>query len=839
MKILVINRPNAFSQRGGDSELMEKITQSLVCRGVVVDFDLEQSKDPAAYDLCHIYNFATPEISERAARRCHERGVPYVVTTLYEDRPVFFNQMHYCSEALFSWVESGGDIEAWNDNMESLAAVSPAPRWENSWTAHYAAALLVTGDQEKRALVNDYGQTGKIHSFHMGSSYTRTGEGGRLFSDKFGVENYVLLVGRLETRKNQLMLLKALEDSELPVVLAAGGFTYQPEYENMCRRFPRRGQTIITGRLDEAMLHSAYEGATVHALPSWYELPGIVSLEAARCGAAVVVSDHGTARDYFGADAWYCQPGNADSIRSAVYAAYYSPRSESLAARVSSYTWESAAEETLAIYQMVITDSRKSASSKSTRPGHDITSISQESARALEAVARISLAGENGESVGRNEAKALSLCDAGDELARDGQYIEAERAYREAQTYDSRCHRAVRGRAVVCMLTSRNEEAEQLFRLLLEFDATDAKSLAGLATTLLYLDKTEEAYYFLTRAANVEKRDPSVLLHLTNAAYALGRYEELADFLGNLISADPLNGNLFYSLAGCHLQMGELSGFQESINQLVLLEGNTVRVQELKSAWAKREEKGTAGRTKDHLDLPQQAATGNPISTIESLKMSGDFEKAAKLATDSLSESSIASGLRDNLHCLAGESLGRLGLLAEALEHFRAVSPQGEFGARALTGAGAVESAASNWPSANAYFQEALQLNGNSDNALAGLGMCSAAAGNPEAAWDYYLKSLEINPENLRALYGVIELGYRFQRFEDVEKTLRNYLSCHPADVSILYSLAGCLYAQEEYHDALQEIRKVILLKPDYEIAVELKGKIEQKIAVCVTKSCG
>lgn len=839
MKILVINRANAFSQRGGDTELMEKVTQSLVTRGVVVDFDLDQSKDPTAYDLCHIYNFATPEITERAARRCYDCGVPYVVTTLYEDRPAFYNQMHYCSEALFSWVESGGNLDAWNDSMESLATVSPAPRWENSWTARHAAALLVTGSEEKRTLANDYGQTDKIHSFHMGSSYTRTGEGGRLFSASFGVENYVLLVGRLETRKNQLMLLKALEDSDLPVVLAAGGFTYQPEYEDMCRRFSRRGQTVITGRLDDAMLHSAYEGATVHALPSWYELPGIVSLEAARCGAAVVVSDHGTARDYFGGDAWYCQPGNADSIRSAVYAAYYAPRSKSLMARVASYTWESAAEETLSTYQKVMTESRKSRLSNSEKSGHDITTMSQESARALEAVARISLAGENGESAGRNEARAQQLCETGDELARGGQYVEAERNYREAQTYDNRCHRALRGRAVVCMLTSRNEEAEQLFRLLLEFDDADAKSLAGLATTLLYLDKTEEAYYYLTRAANVENRDSSVLLHLTNAAYALGRYEDLATFLENLISDDPLNGNLYYSLAGCQLQMGEISRFWESIDQLVLLEGNTVRVQELKSACAAREEKDAVRKSGGLVDVGQTTVSVNTVAAIESLKSNGDFDKAAKLAKDSLAKPSLPDGLRDNLNCLAGESLGRLGLLADALGYFRAVPRHSDFAARALTGAGAIESAACHWSSAAEFFQGALSLNSNSDNALAGLGMCSAAAGNPEAAWDYYLQSLKINPENLRALYGIIELGYRFQRLDAVEETLRNYLSCHPADVSILYSLAGCLYAQEKYEDALQEIRKVILLKPDYEIAVELREKIEQKIVPCVTKSCG
>ncbi len=107
------------------------------------------------------------------------------------------------------------------------------------------------------------------------------------------MHDFVLCVARLEPRKNQLMLLEALRDDPRPMVLIAGGAEYVPAYAQLCRSFPRRGPTLVLGRLPGAMLAAAYRAAAVHCLPSWFELPGLVTLEAARHGARIAASSWG------------------------------------------------------------------------------------------------------------------------------------------------------------------------------------------------------------------------------------------------------------------------------------------------------------------------------------------------------------------------------------------------------------------------------------------------------------------------------------------------------------------------------------------------------------------
>ena len=92
------------------------------------------------------------------------------------------------------------------------------------------------------------------------------------------------------------MLLYALRELDVPLVFI-NSESKQPAYEELCRSFPRRAKTIFTGPVSEEMLFSAYRAAKVHALPSWFELPGLVSLEAGWMGCNVVTGSWGTMRN--------------------------------------------------------------------------------------------------------------------------------------------------------------------------------------------------------------------------------------------------------------------------------------------------------------------------------------------------------------------------------------------------------------------------------------------------------------------------------------------------------------------------------------------------------------
>lgn len=351
-------RPNALKQRGGDTVVLEQVTTHLRRMGHEVEIDLEQKKDPADFDIAHLYNFATPEITESLARRCVERKTKFVVTTLYEDWPSFFNQMVVQELALTGYVKFGQPSQEWQRFRDLTQRTTRSEIQDNTFTALTAQVLMSSGHSESVILRRDYTDANSIEVCSFGSEISPYSDGGKLFREKTGVKDYILCVGRLEQRKNQLALLKAFEDSPHTIIFAAGGFSYEPDYEAVCRNFKRVGTNIFLGRMEADVLASAYEGAMCHALPSWYELPGLVSLEAAARGTAVVASDFGTIRDYLGDDGVYCHPGKTDSIRMAVEKAITVGPNPELKERVQKFTWKRSAERLVELYELALSMDR-------------------------------------------------------------------------------------------------------------------------------------------------------------------------------------------------------------------------------------------------------------------------------------------------------------------------------------------------------------------------------------------------------------------------------------------------------------------------------------------------
>ena len=98
-----------------------------------------------------------------------------------------------------------------------------------------------------------------------------------------------------------------------------------------------------------------YGACAAHVSASWYETPGLASLEAASCNRPIVVTPGGATREYFGSDAEYCAPDDVVSIRRAVERALARPASNGLANRIATeFTWEVAAQETIKAYEWAV-----------------------------------------------------------------------------------------------------------------------------------------------------------------------------------------------------------------------------------------------------------------------------------------------------------------------------------------------------------------------------------------------------------------------------------------------------------------------------------------------------
>ena len=171
-----------------------------------------------------------------------------------------------------------------------------------------------------------------------------------------GGREFVLEVGRVSPEKNSLALIEALWSTDIPIVFVGKPAPNSPAYVESCHERARdRGNVHFVEFMPHSELPRVYAAAAVHALPSWRETPGLASLEAAASGCRVVTTTEGSASEYFGDDAWYCQPDQISSIRTAVLAALDAPPSASLRERVlREFTWDAAATATLRGYHAAL-----------------------------------------------------------------------------------------------------------------------------------------------------------------------------------------------------------------------------------------------------------------------------------------------------------------------------------------------------------------------------------------------------------------------------------------------------------------------------------------------------
>jgi glycosyltransferase involved in cell wall biosynthesis len=167
--------------------------------------------------------------------------------------------------------------------------------------------------------------------------------------------NLVLNVARIEGIKNQLNLIKALNNTRFNLIIIGSHAPNQKPYYDECRSIAASNIAFIDHIPQEELL-KYYRKAKVHTLPSWFETTGLSSIEGAVMGCNIVITNKGDAPEYFGSYAFYCEPGNPESILAAVEKASQSEYDENLHNMIlNRYTWKQAATETLKAYQQTIT----------------------------------------------------------------------------------------------------------------------------------------------------------------------------------------------------------------------------------------------------------------------------------------------------------------------------------------------------------------------------------------------------------------------------------------------------------------------------------------------------
>ncbi len=304
-----------------------------------------------AFDFAHFYTLPDVYTSFQNLVAAQRVGLRVIATALYG------NPTRYLTEglALAELPNAGRGAEL---DAEIRAALLDVERALMRVIYHACDLLIALSSSEADALVTDFGiARERIVIAACGVETRFANATPKLFREKFGLDNFVLCVGRVDANKNQLNLIRALRDENLPLVLAGGSLA--PPYLDECKKIAGANIHFLPSLSDEE-LGSAYAAAHTHALVSWLEVVGLVTLEAAVAGSNVVLTREHGARDYIGDAGWYCDPGDPKSIRLAVLNAYHAPRQTKLRTHLlETYSWEQHAQTIADAYQYARTLPRR------------------------------------------------------------------------------------------------------------------------------------------------------------------------------------------------------------------------------------------------------------------------------------------------------------------------------------------------------------------------------------------------------------------------------------------------------------------------------------------------
>lgn len=377
LRVLFAVRPSAERLFGGDVVQIRETVAALQRRGHHVDVTYAIAPDANGYDIVHLSNLTTPETWDQSQAVAGFDGAVVMM-------PIFTDHADETAWGMQATLKAFSNSEDDEALVEALAKVADRTMPVNRYPAPPQRADMVKGytQMQKEMLqnvdfliANAHSEVHRIYRYldyripyavapsaanpAMYGTFARDA-----FVEKYGVEDFVLVAGRYEPRKGQLSMFELSATLGLPLVCI--GSSNEVGMSWLVRAYRPRN-VVFLPHMPETELAGAFAAARVLVMPSWDEVVSLTSLNGALSETSLVLTRNSSEHEYFGADAWYCDPGDIYSIRDAVTQAWetHEQRAEirhALAERVRrEYNWERSAEATEAAYYRVLADNPRRA----------------------------------------------------------------------------------------------------------------------------------------------------------------------------------------------------------------------------------------------------------------------------------------------------------------------------------------------------------------------------------------------------------------------------------------------------------------------------------------------
>jgi glycosyltransferase involved in cell wall biosynthesis len=356
----MIARNTLYSSPGGDTVQIVSTAKYLRLLGVEVDIKLtSDAMNYEAYSLIHFFNIIRPD---DILPHLKKSKLPYVVSTIFVDYSEYEKRNRAGITMLLTRFLNGDQLEY----LKTIARFVKNGNKINSWfyiKNGHAASIEYVGNNAAMLLPNSNSEYKRfVSAYRVGTPYMKVTNAidKSIFSNNVQPNknfiDHVLCVGRIEGRKNQLNLIRALANTNVFLTLIGKPSPNHISYYDECKMLVDECENMqIIDHIEQDELSEIYLAAKVHVLPSWFETTGLSTLEAAAMDCNVVITKKGDTTEYFSKFAYYCDPENIMSIRDAVLKAHEAPTNPMLKELIfREYIWENAAHQTYVAYNKVL-----------------------------------------------------------------------------------------------------------------------------------------------------------------------------------------------------------------------------------------------------------------------------------------------------------------------------------------------------------------------------------------------------------------------------------------------------------------------------------------------------
>ncbi len=368
-RFTIVSHGNEKELRGGPTSRIANIVQSAASVGV--DIDVVSSLNAASIQpdaLVHVFNSwplssAIEELSTASQSKAKVVYSPIALNLSYH--PYWTRALREIMKGVDYAAQLEAGVEVVRKLTPAFAPAAGSPPSEGV-DGHFRALRESVSFADHVVCLSEY-ERGFLHSIGAiprSSSVIRNGVDAKTmaegdaaaFKNQYGLSDFVLMVGRIETRKNQALAAYALKDLQVPVVCI--GHIGDADYFEALKRWAGPNFVHIDRIENRQMLASAFKAASCFVLNSWSEGAPLAALEAAAAGTPLILSNMAAEEEYFGSYAKYVHPCDLEGLRKAVRDAVENPETEDERRRRSEMAVENFdisrhTQETLALYEQM------------------------------------------------------------------------------------------------------------------------------------------------------------------------------------------------------------------------------------------------------------------------------------------------------------------------------------------------------------------------------------------------------------------------------------------------------------------------------------------------------